>query len=84
GPHNPLYEAAARDALTDPELREAAVACFTAALDALPRIGATAEVTGAVAGYLERYVLRGRCPADDLLDGPGGAGRGPHGRENHS
>ncbi len=41
-------------------------------------------MTGAVAGYLERYVLRGRCPADDLLDGPGGAGRGPHGRENHS
>ncbi len=80
-PHNPLYEAAARDALTDPELREAAVTCFTAALAALPRIGATAALTDAVAAYLERYVLRGRCPADDLLDAPGGAGRGPHGEE---
>ncbi|MFB7088991.1 ergothioneine biosynthesis glutamate--cysteine ligase EgtA [Streptomyces sp. NPDC056296] len=80
-PHNPLYEDAARDALTDPELREAAVACFTAALAALPRLGATTEVTDAVAGYLERYVQRGRCPADDLLDMPDGASRGPHGRE---
>ncbi|MFJ8149625.1 ergothioneine biosynthesis glutamate--cysteine ligase EgtA [Streptomyces sp. NPDC096048] len=80
-PHNPLYEDAARDALADPELREAAVTCFTAALGALPRVGATTEVTDAVAEYLERYVRRGRCPADDLLDMPDGASRGPHGRE---
>ncbi|AQS66206.1 ergothioneine biosynthesis glutamate--cysteine ligase EgtA [Streptomyces pactum] len=80
-PHNPLYRDAARDALTDPELREAAVTCFTAALAALPRLGATAEVVDAVAAHLERYVLRGRCPADDLLDMPDGASRGPHGRE---
>ncbi|MFD4259568.1 ergothioneine biosynthesis glutamate--cysteine ligase EgtA [Streptomyces sp. NPDC058534] len=84
GPHNPLYEDAARDALTDPELREAAVTCFAAALDALPRLGATTEVTDAVAGYLERYVRRGRCPADDLLDPPDGASPGPHGRETRS
>ncbi|MFC7885844.1 ergothioneine biosynthesis glutamate--cysteine ligase EgtA [Streptomyces sp. NPDC057376] len=80
-PHNPLYQDAARHALTDPELREAAVTCFTAALGALPRIGTTPAVTDAVAGYLERYVLRGRCPADDLLEMPDGASRGPHGRE---
>ncbi|WP_191885439.1 ergothioneine biosynthesis glutamate--cysteine ligase EgtA [Streptomyces mutabilis] len=80
-PHNPLYRDAARYALTDPELREAAVTCFTAALAALPRLGATTGTTDAVAGYLERYVLRGRCPADDLLDAPDLAGRGPHGRE---
>ncbi|MEU3900742.1 ergothioneine biosynthesis glutamate--cysteine ligase EgtA [Streptomyces sp. NPDC045251] len=80
-PHNPLYQDAARLALTDPELREAAVACFTAALGALPRIGATPAITAAVAGYLERYVRRGRCPADDLLEMPDGASRGPHGRE---
>ncbi|MGW3862767.1 ergothioneine biosynthesis glutamate--cysteine ligase EgtA, partial [Streptomyces sp. NPDC005047] len=54
------------------------------ALDALPRLGATTEVTDAVAGYLERYVRRGRCPADDLLDPPDGASRGPHGRETRS
>ncbi len=80
-PHNPLYRDAARDALTDPELREAAVTCFTAALAALPRLGATAEVTDAVAAFLERHVLRGRCPADDLLDLLNGESRGPHGRE---
>ncbi|MET9992456.1 ergothioneine biosynthesis glutamate--cysteine ligase EgtA [Streptomyces mutabilis] len=80
-PHNPLYRDAARYALADPELREAAVTCFTAALAALPRLGATTGITDAVAGYLERYVLRGRCPADDLLDAPDFASRGPHGRE---
>ncbi|MFI8946166.1 ergothioneine biosynthesis glutamate--cysteine ligase EgtA [Streptomyces sp. NPDC053750] len=83
-PHNPLYRDAARDALTDPELREAAVTCFTAALAALPRLGATAAVTDAVAAFVERFVLRGRCPADDLLDLRGGASRGPYGRETHS
>lgn len=67
-PHNPLWVDAARSGLTDPELREVAVTCFTAALGALPRLGATTEVTDAVAAYYERYVVRGRCPADDLLD----------------
>jgi glutamate--cysteine ligase len=80
-PCNPLYAVAAHDALTDPELREAAVTCFTAALAALPRLGATTEVTDAVAGHLERYVLQGRCPADDLLEMPDGAVLGPHARE---
>ncbi|MET9776939.1 ergothioneine biosynthesis glutamate--cysteine ligase EgtA [Streptomyces sp. NPDC006367] len=80
-PHNPLYRDAARDALTDPELREAAVDCFTAALAALPRLGAAGRVTDAVAAHLDRYVARGRCPADDLLDAHHGAGRGPRGRE---
>ncbi|MFJ3305150.1 ergothioneine biosynthesis glutamate--cysteine ligase EgtA [Streptomyces sp. NPDC086549] len=67
-PHNALWLDAARSGLTDPELREAAVACFAAALEALPRLGATPEVTEAVAAYRDRYVVRGRCPADDLLD----------------
>ncbi|MFG2357220.1 ergothioneine biosynthesis glutamate--cysteine ligase EgtA [Streptomyces sp. NPDC048521] len=67
-PHNPLWTDAARWGLADPELREAATACFTAALEALPRLGATTRVTDAVAAYLDRYVARGRCPADDLLD----------------
>lgn len=67
-PHNPLWTDAARRGLADPELREAADLCFTAALEALPRLGATAEVIGAVAAYRDRYVARGRCPAHDLLD----------------
>ncbi|WKE68300.1 ergothioneine biosynthesis glutamate--cysteine ligase EgtA [Streptomyces sp. WP-1] len=88
-PHNPLWSDAARLGLADPELREAAAACFAAALDALPRLGAGAEVTDAVAGYLERYVARGRCPADDLLDalpgirtGPAGSGPAAQGRKD--
>jgi glutamate--cysteine ligase len=67
-PHNPLWLDAARYGLADPELREAAVTCFVAALEALPRLGADATVTDAVTAYLNRYVVQGRCPADDLLD----------------
>ncbi|MBK3640289.1 ergothioneine biosynthesis glutamate--cysteine ligase EgtA [Streptomyces sp. MBT33] len=67
-PHNPLWTDAARDGLADAELHETAVGCFTAALEALPRIGATEQVTDVVTAYLERYVRRGRTPADDLLD----------------
>jgi glutamate--cysteine ligase len=74
-PHNPLWETAARDGLADPELHAAAVACFAAALEALPRLGAPRPVRDAVAAYTERYVARGRCPADDLLDS--GPGTGP-------
>ncbi|MEU0005255.1 ergothioneine biosynthesis glutamate--cysteine ligase EgtA [Streptomyces sp. NPDC006314] len=91
-PHNPLWADAARWGLADPELCEAATGCFAAALEALPRLGATTRVTDAVAAYLDRYVARGRCPADDLLDGlrdpkrsrPGRIGGTPtaHGRKD--
>ncbi len=54
--------------LADRELREAAGICFAAALEALPRLGATARVVDTVAAYRDRYIARGRCPADDLLD----------------
>ncbi|MFI9155137.1 ergothioneine biosynthesis glutamate--cysteine ligase EgtA [Streptomyces sp. NPDC053367] len=67
-PHNPLWRDAARDGLSDPELREVAELCFAAALEALPRMGAGRQVTDAVAAFADRYVARGRCPADDLLD----------------
>ncbi|MFF4585115.1 ergothioneine biosynthesis glutamate--cysteine ligase EgtA [Streptomyces sp. NPDC001388] len=67
-PHNPLWIEAARHGLADPELHETAVACFTAALQALPRLGASADVVDAVSAYRDRYVLKGRTPADDQLD----------------
>ncbi|MHC3467463.1 ergothioneine biosynthesis glutamate--cysteine ligase EgtA [Streptomyces sp. 7R007] len=67
-PHNPLWTDAARLGLADPELHEVAVVCFRTALEALPRLGAGPRVTDAVTEYLERYVLKGRSPADDLLD----------------
>ncbi len=80
-PHNPLWIDAARSALADPELQEVAVVCFAAALEALPRLGATRQVTDAVAAYRDRYVLRGRCPADDLLDELYGTERTLHGKD---
>lgn len=59
------YEAA-RDALTDPQLARAAARCFEAATAALVRKGAF-ELATLVDGYAERFVSRGRCPADDRL-----------------
>ncbi|MGW0790624.1 ergothioneine biosynthesis glutamate--cysteine ligase EgtA [Streptomyces sp. NPDC002911] len=67
-PRNPLWTAAARDGLSDPDLAAAAAVCFRAALEALPRMGASDHVLGTVAAFDERYVARGRCPADDLPD----------------
>lgn len=63
-PRNPLWRSAARDALTDPELRSAARACFRAAASALPRLGADSHIVDTVGEFTERYVSRGRCPAD--------------------
>ncbi|MFI1963342.1 glutamate-cysteine ligase family protein [Streptomyces pathocidini] len=67
-PRNPLWRTAARDALTDPELHAAALAAFAAAREALPRLGASPRLQSAVADFTDRYVARGRCPADDVLD----------------
>src|SRR3569833_2789161 len=58
------WREAARDGLADPVLGRAARRCFALARDALPRLGAEA-LAPLVDGYAERYVLRGRCPADD-------------------
>ncbi|MFB7371373.1 ergothioneine biosynthesis glutamate--cysteine ligase EgtA [Streptomyces sp. NPDC056222] len=67
-PRNPLWLAAARDGLTDPDLHTAALVAFPAALEALPRIGASPAVQQAVAAFHERYVLPGSCPADELQE----------------
>ncbi|MFF0379114.1 glutamate-cysteine ligase family protein [Actinoplanes missouriensis] len=63
-----LWERAARDAMTDPVLAAAARDCFVAAYGALARQGTGRELRDAVAEFTERYVHRGRCPADDILD----------------
>ncbi|WP_328726934.1 ergothioneine biosynthesis glutamate--cysteine ligase EgtA [Streptomyces sp. NBC_00259] len=65
-PRNPLWQDAARFGLAEPELHSAAVTCFAVALDALPRLGASTAVQDAVAAFHDRYVLPGRCPADDF------------------
>ncbi|MDJ0343555.1 ergothioneine biosynthesis glutamate--cysteine ligase EgtA [Streptomyces sp. H10-C2] len=67
-PRNPLWLRAARRGLTDPALRRAADACFRAAMEALPRMGAPGYVQATVTEFAERYIARGRCPADDLID----------------
>ncbi|NWF24714.1 ergothioneine biosynthesis glutamate--cysteine ligase EgtA [Streptomyces sp. PKU-EA00015] len=67
-PRNPLWVAAARHGLADPELHAAALTCFAAALEALDRMDASEAVRGSVAAFHERHVLPGRCPADDQLD----------------
>ncbi|TQN31001.1 glutamate--cysteine ligase [Haloactinospora alba] len=61
---------AARSALTDPDLAACARSCFAAASEALSRMGA-ADLATLVDAYRERFVERGRCPADDLLDAEG-------------
>jgi glutamate--cysteine ligase len=62
------WSTAAREALHDPTLGEAARWCFDAALLALERVGADPTTIDAAEEYAERFVRRYRCPADDLLD----------------
>ncbi|GAB2597100.1 ergothioneine biosynthesis glutamate--cysteine ligase EgtA [Streptomyces capparidis] len=83
-PRNPVWLRAARHGLADPALRRAALTCFTAAARALPRTGADDAVTAAVTDFTERYVARGRCPADDLLDAVRGASPRPLPRAGRS
>ena len=62
------WEAAARHGLAHPGLARAANAVFVDAL-APSRARETDPVTAVtVAGFIDRYVGRGRCPADDALD----------------
>ncbi|WP_229758525.1 ergothioneine biosynthesis glutamate--cysteine ligase EgtA [Peterkaempfera bronchialis] len=68
GPRGTLWTRASTHAVADPDLRRAAVACFAAADEALPRLGAPAALRHAVAAFADRYPGRGRCPADDQLD----------------
>jgi len=63
-----LWVEAARDALAHPFIACAARACFDAALPALARAGADDLTIELAHDYHERYVSRGRCPADELLD----------------
>jgi glutamate--cysteine ligase len=63
-----LLVRAARFGQDDPALATASRECFAAADSALGRLGAPAPIRDAVAAFADRYVLRGRCPADDRLD----------------
>jgi glutamate--cysteine ligase len=61
---------AARLGCSDAEIGAAVERCFAAALPALARIGVDAATVAAAETYYERYVARGRCPADDLFPFP--------------
>lgn len=63
-----LWREAGDIALAHPLLAAAALRCFTAALDALPRIGADQQTVATTERFVEQYVACGRCPADDQLD----------------
>ena len=60
----PWRRAAARG-LADRGMAGAAAACFAAALDALGRMDAPGAVRTAVERFVDTYVGRARCPADD-------------------
>jgi ergothioneine biosynthesis glutamate--cysteine ligase EgtA len=59
---------AARLGPTDPIIAGAARECFEAADSAMARAGTAPRIRNAAAEFAERYVLRGRCPADDMLE----------------
>jgi glutamate--cysteine ligase len=59
---------AARHGLGHPELADAARNAFDAALQAMVHLGTDATTVLAVEAFVDRYVARGRCPADDRLD----------------
>ncbi len=67
GPAGPWLRAA-RCGPEDPALARAGLACFEAADAALGRAGAPAVIRRRVTDFADAYVLRGRCPADDLLE----------------
>jgi glutamate--cysteine ligase len=57
---------AAREGLSTPLMARVAGDCFAAASAALDRLAAPNDLRIAVADFQERYVERGRCPADEL------------------
>jgi glutamate--cysteine ligase len=59
---------AARLGPADPAISRASEACFAAARQALDRMTAPAAITGAVDSFIDQYVTKDRCPADDLLE----------------
>lgn len=59
---------AARCGPEDPGIARASQDCFTAARDALARSATPGRVTEAVDAFIDTYVQRNRCPADDLTE----------------
>lgn len=58
---------AARAGMSDPIIAAAAREAFSAAIEALPRVDADAQQVDLVGEYFERWIDRGRSPADDWI-----------------
>jgi glutamate--cysteine ligase len=59
---------AARNGVDDTHLSRASRACFKAARGALARQDTPPGILAAVDAFIDRYVSKDRCPADDLLE----------------
>ncbi len=59
---------AARHGPDDTHLARASRACFAAARGALARQDTPGEIAAAVDAFIDQYVSKDRCPADDLLE----------------
>jgi glutamate--cysteine ligase len=59
------WRSAARHGLADPALRAAAARVFPAALEGMARLGADPTTVVAAEAFHDRFVARGRCPADE-------------------
>ncbi|MBE3008025.1 ergothioneine biosynthesis glutamate--cysteine ligase EgtA [Microbispora sp. NEAU-D428] len=59
---------AARLGLADPDLRRSASACFAAAAEALPRLGAEPSLVARVRAFSSRHIESGRSPAADQME----------------
>jgi glutamate--cysteine ligase len=64
------WRSAARHGLADPALRAAAQRVFPEARSALDRLGADPVTVAAAEAFHDRFVARGRCPADEPLPIP--------------
>lgn len=62
------WSEAAAHGLAHPGLASAARTCFAAAIAAMPRLDVGPDTIAAAEAFVERFVDRGRCPGDDLLD----------------
>ncbi|MFZ0162023.1 MAG: ergothioneine biosynthesis glutamate--cysteine ligase EgtA, partial [Trebonia sp.] len=51
-----------------PRIARASRECFAVARDALVRHRTPADILAAVDDFIDRYVSKDRCPADDLLE----------------
>jgi glutamate--cysteine ligase len=77
--HRGTWLTAARWGLAGTEIAAAARDCFEAIGQALPRLEIPAWAAEAFTDFADRYVSRGRCPANDRtwLAGPAPSGRTP-------